>query len=141
MRHYKSGSTWALWRWTFVPTGYITRLHLVKTPWFAICLHWLNGPDPEPYLHDHPVDFLSIVLRGGYTESLDSGLSIVYPGAVTLSHRVRLFNLVSCETKHRITQVEPNTLTLTFMGPKMQDWGFYLPSGRVSWQEYNRRYK
>jgi hypothetical protein len=65
---YKSGTGWCIWRWTFVDTGYITRLHLIKTPWFAVCLHWLNHPDPEPYLHDHPVTFLSVILRGWYEE-------------------------------------------------------------------------
>src|SRR5262245_57492885 len=63
-RLYRSGTKWCVWRWTDVDSEYITRLHLIKTPWFAICLHWINKPDAEPYLHDHPVSFLSVILRG-----------------------------------------------------------------------------
>src|SRR6185503_13941469 len=70
-REYKSGSSWSLWRWTYTwaQNDYITRLHVFKTPWFAVCLHWINGPDPEPHLHDHPVSFLSLILKGGYVEN------------------------------------------------------------------------
>lgn len=74
VREYESGTVWALWRWTFVPSGHITGLHLIKCPWFAVCLHWLHKPDPEPCRHDHPVSFLSLVLRGWYTEWRPTGM-------------------------------------------------------------------
>src|SRR5262245_41559506 len=67
-RKYKSGTGWCAWRWTDTQSEYILRLHLFKTPWFAACLHWIRKPDEEPWLHDHPVSFLSLILRGGYAE-------------------------------------------------------------------------
>jgi hypothetical protein len=130
-RKYKSGSTWALWRWTEVDSEYIRRLHLVKTPWFAICLHWILKPDPEPYLHDHPVSFLSIILRGAYYEQRRK------PGF----HMIRLrrwWNWIKAdpEDRHSICVVEPRTLTLCFMGPKTREWGFHTGSGWVYWKDY-----
>ena len=57
-RKYKSGSRWALWRWTEVPSEFITRLHIFMTPFGALVMHWIKKPDPEPWKHDHPVTFL-----------------------------------------------------------------------------------
>lgn len=128
-RTYKSGTTWCLWRWTDVDSGYIRRLHLIKTPWFAVCLHWLLTPDPEPYLHDHPVTFLSIILRGWYLERRDSW--------TTLQLNC-WYNFIRATDRHSICKVAPHTLTLCFMGPKTREWGFHTPDGWVYWKEYYR---
>lgn len=115
-------------------TGYITRLHILKTPWFALCLHWLNTPDPEPYLHDHPVSFLSVILRGGYTEDREK-----------FTHNRRRFTKVnrwfnwiraSSRDRHTIIEVKPKTLTLCLMGPKTREWGYHLPDGWMYWKDY-----
>ena len=132
-RKYKSGSTWAFWRWTDVDSEYITRLHLAKTPWFSVCLHWLNKPDAEPYLHDHPVSFLSLILRGGYEEERAASR----PGdAVIVEHKWFNFIEASKDDCHRITDVKPGTVTLCLMGPKTREWGFHTGSGWVGWKDY-----
>ena len=132
-RKYKSGTGWCLFRWTDVDSEYIVRLHVLKTPLFAICLHWILKPDAEPYLHDHPASFLSLILRGGYAEERQIG-----DGPV--EHRVhRWYNFIraSRQDKHRIIFARKNTLTLCFMGPKRQEWGFTLEDGSwISWQSY-----
>ncbi len=133
-RKYKSGTGWCFWRWTDVDSEYITRLHVLKTPWFAICLHWINKPDPEPFLHDHPVTFLSVILRGWYRENRN-GKSVKH----------RWFNWIkaSPEDTHTITHVGPNTLTLCFMGPKTREWGFHTKPKAgpiwVYWKSYYER--
>jgi hypothetical protein len=126
-REYKSGTEWCLWRWTEVDTGYITRLHIVKTPWFAVCLHWLNKPDPEPYQHDHPVSFISIILSGGYLEH--RGFEYIY-------HAWFNFVRASEDDIHTIYAVELNTLTLCLMGPKTREWGFHTEHGWICWKDY-----
>lgn len=121
-RLYKSGTKWCVWRWTITDSEYITRLHILKTPWFAICLHWINKPDPEPYLHDHPVSFLSIILRGWYAEIRQRG------GTLGKLCRRKWFNWIpaSRDDRHTIYNVSPDgALTLCFMGPKTQEWGFH----------------
>lgn len=127
MRKYKSGTTWCFWRWTEVASKYITRLHVVKTPWFAVCLHWLHKPDPEPHDHDHPVSFLSIILRGGYHEQRNGHIR----------HR-RFFNFMRASPSdyHTIVMTELGTLTLCLMGPKVREWGFHTEDGWVFWKDY-----
>lgn len=105
---------------------------MLKTPWFAICLHWINKPDPEPYLHDHPVSFLSLILRGGYSELRAHGDEV--PHYVT--HRWWNWIRASHVDRHTIIHVKPNTLTLCFMGPKVREWGFHAPRGSVDKQEW-----
>lgn len=125
MRKYKSGTSWCFWRWTEVDSEYITRLHLVKTPWFAICVHWIKKPDPEPFLHDHPVTFLSIILKGWYVESRWIN-STVY----LIQHCYYNWIIASPDDRHTIESVSPGgAVTLCFMGPKTREWGFHLPQG------------
>ena len=131
MRRYKSGTAWCAWRWSDVVldgTTYLLRLHLLKAPWFTLMLHWIKRPDPQPDPHDHPIDFVSIVLRGGYTEWRAGGRI----------HIVRWFNFLRTSDVHRILRVKPNTLTLCFaVHPRVSRlWGFHTPGGWVSWKEY-----
>ena len=135
-RTYKSGTRWCVWRWTDVDNEFIRRLHVLKTPWFAICLHWILKPDPEPYLHDHPVSFLSIVLRGWYIETRQR--SPLVPGHADVKLR-NWGNLVhaSFNDRHTITACHPRTLTIAFMGPKVREWGYHTPAGWVHWKDYS----
>jgi hypothetical protein len=127
MRLYRSGTRWALWRWSTIEADHIERLHIVKTPWFAVCLHWINGPDASPDEHDHPVSFLSLIVRGNYTESRNGKIA-----------RRRWFNAfrASPDDRHRIIAAKPGTLTLALMGPKVREWGFHTKRGWVDWREY-----
>lgn len=67
-RLYKSGSKWAFWRWAESTLLYMRRLMLVHTPLGGCMLNWISRPDPHPDLHDHPVNFVSFILRGWYKE-------------------------------------------------------------------------
>lgn len=139
-REYKSGTRWGFWRWTYTDTGYITRLHVFKAPFGAICLHWINKPDPEPFLHDHPVSFLSIILRGEYGEWRGaSGGSTTggFAQAVKYTHH-RWFNWIRASEKwrHTICHVKPGTLTLCLMGPKTREWGFHRAGYWQFWKSY-----
>ena len=124
MRRYRTGTRWCVWRWTHAP--FLTRLHIVKAPWFAVCLHWIHKPDAEPHEHDHPVSFLSLILRGWYHQSWNGGH--FKPS--------RWLNLVRATDRHRITAVGPGTLTLCFMGPKVREWGYHTPRGWVHWKAH-----
>ena len=131
MREYKTGTRWCIWRWKDI--GYINRLHVFQCPWFSICLHWIRREDREPYLHDHPVSFFSIILRGGYFEAREG--KVLKPWDYFAR---RWFNLIWWNTQHKIIAVKPGTLTLCFMGPRRNEWGFFTPEGKVSWKEYEQ---
>lgn len=133
MRKYVSGTSWCIYRWTEVDSGYITRLHLIKTPFGAIDIHWINAPDAEPYLHDHPVTFLSIILRGWYRETRSK------KQGVYKSHLRRWFNFIraSKDDRHCIVRVASGgALTVCFMGPKQREWGFHIDGTWVHWKAY-----
>ena len=127
MRRYKHDSTWALWRYTDVDwrgETYLLRLHLLKTPWGAVMLHWINGPDPAPDPHDHPVDFVSLTVRGGYKEKTSGGLN---------RRRLRFRRATDV---HRIVECDPRTVTLVLCGPNRNRWGYFTAAGWIDWKIY-----
>jgi hypothetical protein len=128
---------WCIWRWTFTPSGYITRLHLVKTPLGALMVHFINGPDPEPHLHDHPVTFLSFIVRGWYAEMRQK------PGWYEPRFEIRtIFNWIRAikNDRHKIIMVADKTVTFCLVGHKTREWGFHTPEGWVHWKDYNEKY-
>ncbi len=135
MRRYRSGSRWTFWRWTEVrPEGeqadpYLTRLHIVQTPWFSVMVHWLWRPDPQPHMHDHPVSFWTFPLRGWYAQETPSGLQFVtrWRGRVMRAQ-------ADC---HRIVALARRpTVTLVVAGPVVRAWGFHTPGGWIPWRQY-----
>ncbi|MGI0015317.1 MAG: hypothetical protein ACREBU_18020 [Nitrososphaera sp.] len=121
-----------MWRWTDITFGgklYLRRLHIVQTPWFAVMLHWLKSADPQRDLHDHPVSFLSIPLRGGYVEENATGTKAI---------SLLCWNWKRATDTHRITHVQHNTLTLVICGPVVRPWGFHTARGFIPWREYEK---
>jgi hypothetical protein len=136
-RVYSSGKRWTLWRWTDVdPDGgdeiYLTRLHFFQTPWCSCMLHWIQRPDPQPDLHDHPNAFLSIILRGWYVEEVPKSGS----DNERITRRVSLWNFKRATDQHRIIALGKETLTLVFAGPVVRGWGFHTPDGWLPWRQY-----
>jgi hypothetical protein len=138
-RKYRSGTRWCVWRWTEVdPDGdgpYLTRLNIVQTPLFSIMLHWIHRPDPQPDMHDHPVSFLSIVLRGWYREQVPFGRII----DVRRIKTVKWFNFKRATDAHCIIDVKSPLITLVITGPVRREWGFYTSNEWVPWREYARK--
>lgn len=135
-RTYKSGSRWAFWRWTDVVLEgelYLRRLHLFQCPWFAVMLHWILRPDANRDLHDHPVSFLSVVLRGGYLQEVPHE-----EGEAFRLERIRWGQYMPAEGAHRILTVLPGTLTLVLAGPRRREWGFLTLDGWVDWRTYQK---
>jgi hypothetical protein len=114
MRQYKSGMRWCLWRWTDVVLGgelYLRRLHIFTPRKSNASL------DPAPGLavmHDHPVSFISWMLRGSYTEETPEG---------TRTWPRWSMHLMRATDRHRIVITGPNTLTLVLAGPVVRSWG------------------
>jgi len=123
---------------------------------FGVYVHRIELPDPGLDLHDHPWPFVSIILRGGYTEEAaaarDAQAFAAWAETVELSgaaergsiprgyrrtwrrgsvHRIRTTDA------HRITTTEPGTLTLVLRGRKWRSWGFYCPDGFVDHRRYD----
>lgn len=114
---------------------YLDRLRLVQTPWLGVYLHHIHRPDQDRDPHDHPWPFASLVLSGGYEESVWPDKRD--PGTVAVRRRPR-FSLwwLGRGAAHMITRVDGSLWTLVVTGPKRGDWGFWAGGGFVPWREY-----
>jgi hypothetical protein len=130
------GTKWAFFKRFDITDSrgvYLRRWRLIQTPLFAIYLHriFLEDADREP--HDHPWNFTSLVLRGGYIEHIlrtDTKVSYSRLNPRWSYHRMKT------NAAHRIAFVYPNTYTLVFAGRRTRDWYFWTPDGPVLWSEW-----
>ena len=99
---------------------YLTRyyLFLKERKWFPfnVFLHNFHKGDPDD-LHDHPWPFVTVIIKGGYWEHLQTG-ERKWRGAGT----IRFAGSREC---HRV-ELEPGTdvWTLFIPGPHVREWGF-----------------
>ena len=132
---------WALFERFEVPNydepqaTYMTRWRIVQTPWFGIYVHRFDGPDPRPTLHDHPWDFVSLVLRGGYWERVPATTD---PAVVRLNvFSACAINRKRAEDVHWITKLlRFPTWTLVFVGRRRREWGYLDRDGK--WTRYDQ---
>lgn len=126
-------------RWAFMQTlripsqrdpesDYLVRLRLIQTPVFGIYLHRIYEPDGNRALHDHPWNFVSIILRGHYAEIRDwSGRS----------HVVKWINRKKATDFHQIVWMSRTPVwTLMLVGKRQREWGFQFRDGSwVPWTQ------
>jgi hypothetical protein len=130
---------WALWEWADIPSKvypnevYLRRLRIVQTPWCAFMMHWIYEADFDRDPHDHPWNFWSFVLRGGYIEHIYDS-----PDALVRPQWWRRFSLhkMPVDKAHQIRSVVADTVTLVFTGRRQRVWGFWTPAGFVVWKTY-----
>lgn len=137
----KTGSTagriiYSRWKWKFevewisdlISADYMRRWQL-RVPQGALRLHHiLRGDDDRDY-HDHPMDFTSLVLSGGYIEhSPDKEPRKFLPGDV---------NRKRAEDLHRLELIGDDAWTIVLAGPFRRDWGFKTEDGWVVAGDYD----
>lgn len=106
------------------------RYRIIETKWFNIYIHYIAKSDEDEHMHDHPWDFISFILRGGYYEdsiqafwqTKDTIDKIEYESIVVcaLEYIKRQANIF-----HKITLIKP-TWTLVFTGPRKRTWGYFV---------------
>lgn len=109
---------------------YMVRYKIFRCPWFKIFLHHILRSDEDPELHDHPWNFVSLILWEGYHEVLPWRIADVTP------RRLRAGDIV----RHRATDAHRLILdrpawTLVGVTGKKRAWGFYSLDGR--WESYS----
>ena len=77
--------------------------------------HWL-GPDDDRAFHDHPWWFITLVLRGGYTDRTPGGNEHLRAGML----RYR-----PASHQHTVVPDRGGAWTLLITGPKTRSWGFW----------------
>jgi hypothetical protein len=142
---------------------YLIRYSLFECKYFQICLHVFLRSDHQEH-HDHPWNFLSIVLWRGYFEETIiwpeckcCGRKMSFTGKAYLcwcvgNDHVILYNQEPRKLKrywpgmilfrkaahrHRVVLVnEKKAVTLVIMGKYRKSWGFFTNSGWLEWKKY-----
>lgn len=109
--------------------SYMERWYL-QTPWFTLRLHHILRSDEARALHDHPWDFWSVLLTGGYTEVTPTGTRY-WPRWSLVRRRA--------EDLHRLVLDQP-VWTLVWTGPKRRSWGFVIDGQWVYWQDAQKHW-
>lgn len=105
------------WAINFGPLGSL-RLH-----------HWIRSDDKRAK-HDHPSDFITLVLKGAYADVGTKAAEYMAPGMI----RRR-----KAEHAHYVHVYEGGCWTLLYFWPKRRNWGFYrIHKGKIKWTKANK---
>jgi hypothetical protein len=107
--------------------GYMRRRWAFVCPWFTARVHNILRSDHDRALHDHPFNYLTIILAGGYWEHLSDGSRTWYgPGSIRWA---------KANTLHRLELPEgKDAWSLFFTGQRIRKWGFQTEDG---WKPYD----
>ncbi len=157
-----------IWKWMMItdPEGdpYLDRLYIFRCPWVGFMLHWIRAADFDRTPHNHPwgitkkSSFWSFVVRGSYTEELQSVVTVVatqgspmghlngkkvLTGVTSVTHKAGHWHAFGLDDVHRISECDPRTITFVVSGKKRSGWGFWVETeddsgtGKiVSWRDY-----
>lgn len=107
-------------------------------PWFGIRIHHIQSSDDRVF-HDHPWNFVTLILRGGYREATP-----LYPRARSLAPPTKrqdftggTIRFMRAAQWHYLTVDSGQdawTCFITFR--KQQSWGFLVRGVKVPWRKY-----
>lgn len=113
----------------------LVRFILFRVPAIGVYLHHLCRSDYDRALHDHPWPFISVLLKGGYTEIHDQTID---GGKVSVRHGRGDVLVRPAEWRHRFVLEEgKKAWTLVIVGRRCRRWGFFLPSGWCWWRKHD----
>ena len=121
---------------------YLYRWYVVKRSAVAnVYFHIQVAHDPERPLHDHPWNNQSVILSGGYGETICQ--TDKRPTAETIKNFARKKGDViwrKAEWSHRLFLPPgvPYTMTLFSTGPKIRGWGFWYEDKWTPYEDVTR---
>jgi len=118
-------------RWYLLPGGPAAEEASKWLRWLpvAIRVHHIQTADSGRDLHDHPFDFRTVILRGGYVEEDLAGDVRGYIAGDTYFSPAERF--------HRISGVaRGGAWTMVFIFSRRNQWGFLTEDGKVGHREY-----
>ena len=92
-----------------------TRFTLFRCPWGAMYLHRLKAQKIPPQCHDHPWSFVTIILKGGYSEFHDGEWVWRRPGSILYRPAEWSHNVVTRDV----------AWSIVFVSRKHREWGFH----------------
>lgn len=136
-------------------TVYLVRYIVLKSKWCCIYIHRFMRSDADDP-HDHPWNFFTYVISGGYTEKyyktdvamrlLKDGRSlwaatsnIRKPGSLAYRKATDIHQVV-LDRSYDMDEIEQAPFTLCVMGPRLRHWGFWPLEKKgtqwVDWRQY-----
>lgn len=97
--------------------NFLIRKTLLRIGRLHIRSHNILSEDKSPYVHNHPFYYISIILKGGYTEQLLEGNTIK-----EIKHRVGSIIYRIPKNFHRIKSIDGPTRTLFLTYKVKIDW-------------------
>ncbi len=118
-------------------TPYTTRYIVRKTDAGSVYLQNIHRADLDPAMHNHPWRWMrATILHGAYVQERGAVVGNQYCRLPTMHGREGYSYEMAEHDLHRIVQVERDTWTLLFVGPKRDNWGFWVEGrGWVPWQQ------
>lgn len=124
-------------RWNFLGFGYrrdviagdYMRRWTFYTPIGMVRVHHIMRSDNDRHFHDHPFDFVSLILRGGYLEHR--------PGKKQRMFLPGDFVVRRAEEMHYLTLLGRDAWTLVFASKPRRRWGFATEDGWIDAAEYD----
>lgn len=128
----------------------LVRYRLLFTPWWRVYVHHFVESDSGRDVHSHPWNFLTLILRGGYLETvpieryrrriLAGKWPPHWPTPPLEQHFRRPGSLLWRPHRwvHRVDLRDGREAwTLIVVSAKKgREWGFLTPEGYVPWQDY-----
>lgn len=140
---------------------YLIRYTLLDLKAFQICLHVFLRSDHDEH-HDHPWNFISIILWRGYFEETidwprctrhnrrmylheakyecyDCNETVEINKEARLTKRIWPGIILYRKAKHRhrvVLKEGKKAVTLVIMGRRVREWGFFTNSGWLKWTNY-----
>lgn len=91
-------------------------------------LHKIERADDDKHQHDHPWNFVSLILSGGYVERCGDTVSVRRPG--NIAHKI-------CTKTHKVLHLlSKRVYTLVFTYGKRREWGYSTPDGWIHKDQY-----
>lgn len=125
---------------------YLRRFMLFTSRFGNVYVHHIARGDDDPDPHDHPWDFMTLILRGGYRNDQYAGFKEIDGDFISWGDpegeeycRAGSLHIRSAEHCHQVKfddKTAPDAWTLVVTGPRRRDWNFITPQGPVFWREY-----
>lgn len=102
--------------------------------------HWV-GPDDDRAFHDHPWWFLTLVIKGGYTDMSPSSPAEYQGGHISHWDHLHVGSIRFRRALHQHTVVPDlgGCWTILVTGPRTRTWGFWLSKGDGRFRFYKAR--
>lgn len=134
-------------------TVYLVRYIVFKSKWGCMYIHRFMRSDSDTP-HDHPWNFFTYVISGGYKEVFyskskpqhkDNKFSALWekslrtrlPGSIAYRNATDIHQVV-VERPYEMEEIEQAPFTVCLIGPRIRDWGFWSEDGATftDWRKY-----